>query len=131
MFGGCRCCFKGGGAIRGPQSSGLVLGKESWVAACRDNAFPNRAVRLPIIGNRISAAFSKDPRQELLRGQVGRPMKVCKEEIVGLAAAVVRTTATTQTADHAALRVHHANGAVHVAGGLHGRGRGREAGPAG
>ena len=44
MFAGCRCCFKGGGAIRGPQSSGLVLGKESWVAACRDNAFPNRAV---------------------------------------------------------------------------------------
>ena len=64
MLAGCRCCFKGGGAIRGPQSSGLVLGKESWVAACRDNAFPNRAV--------------------------GRPMKVCKEEIVGLAAAVVR-----------------------------------------
>ena len=66
MFGGCRCCFKGGGAIRGPQSSGLVLGKESWVAACRDNAFPNRAVRLPIIGNLrcvFSAAFSKDPKQ--------------------------------------------------------------------
>jgi len=39
-------------------------------------------------------------------------MKVCKEEIVGLAAAVVRVTATTQTADHAALRVHHAGGAV-------------------
>ena len=28
-------CFKGGGAIRGPQSSGLVLGSKVWVDWCR------------------------------------------------------------------------------------------------
>lgn len=56
-------CFKGGGAIRGPQSTGLVLGSsKAAIEACRLNNFPNRAI--------------------------GRPMKVCKEEIVGLVAAV-------------------------------------------
>jgi seryl-tRNA(Sec) selenium transferase len=47
------CCYKGGGAIRGPQSSGLILGSADWVAECRANAFPNRAI--------------------------GRAMKICKE----------------------------------------------------
>jgi seryl-tRNA(Sec) selenium transferase len=50
------CCYKGGGAIRGPQSSGLVLGSAKWVGFARQNAFPNRAI--------------------------GRAMKICKEEIV-------------------------------------------------
>ena len=55
-------CFKGGAGIRGPQSTGLVLGKADLVAECRLNAFPNQAV---------------------MRGA-----KVCKEEIFGLVAAV-------------------------------------------
>ena len=50
------CCYKGGGAIRGPQSSGLILGSAEWVAECRANAFPNRAI--------------------------GRAMKICKEGTV-------------------------------------------------
>ena len=37
-------CFKGGGGIRGPQSTGLVLGGARWVAEARANAFPNQAV---------------------------------------------------------------------------------------
>ena len=55
-------CFKGGGGIRGPQSTGLVLGKADLVEECRLNAFPNQAVM--------------------------RAAKVCKEEIFGLVAAV-------------------------------------------
>jgi len=54
--------FSGGKAIRGPQSSGFVLGKEALVEACRLNDNPNIAV--------------------------GRPMKAGKEEIVGLVRAI-------------------------------------------
>lgn len=64
--------YKGGGAIRGPQSSGLILGPADWVAECRANAFPNRAI--------------------------GRAMKICKEEVVGLAAAVVAFIAEDEAA---------------------------------
>lgn len=55
-------CFKGGAGIRGPQSTGLVLGKADYILDCRLNAFPNQAVM--------------------------RAAKVCKEEIFGLVAAV-------------------------------------------
>jgi D-glucosaminate-6-phosphate ammonia-lyase len=54
--------FSGGKGLRGPQSSGLVLGRRDLVEACALNACP--------------------------RGYIGRPMKVGKEEIVGLLAAV-------------------------------------------
>lgn len=56
--------FSGGKGVRGPQSSGLILGKRELVEACRLNGNPNAGV--------------------------GRPMKVGKEEIVGLVAAVER-----------------------------------------
>jgi D-glucosaminate-6-phosphate ammonia-lyase len=56
--------FSGGKAIRGPQASGLLLGRADLVAAGR------RAIS-PILG-------------------IGRGMKVGKEEIVGLLAAVER-----------------------------------------
>jgi uncharacterized pyridoxal phosphate-dependent enzyme len=54
--------FSGGKAIRGPQSTGFVLGRADLVEACRLNDCPHAAI--------------------------GRPSKVCKEEIVGLVKAV-------------------------------------------
>ncbi|MBL7201669.1 MAG: hypothetical protein ISS56_16130 [Anaerolineae bacterium] len=54
--------FSGGKALRGPQSSGLILGSEALVEACRLNDNPYMAV--------------------------GRPMKAGKEEIAGLVKAV-------------------------------------------
>jgi len=54
--------FSGGKGLRGPQSSGLVLGKKEIIEGCRANGSPNHSL--------------------------GRPMKVGKEEMVGLLAAV-------------------------------------------
>jgi L-seryl-tRNA(Ser) seleniumtransferase len=64
--------FSGGKDLRGPQASGLVLGRADLVRACRANSSPNQ--------------------------RIGRPMKAGKEEIVGLVAAVDRYLAL----DHAA-----------------------------
>jgi L-seryl-tRNA(Ser) seleniumtransferase len=55
--------FSGGKGIRGPQSAGLLLGTKPLIAAARQNSSPN--------GNAI-----------------GRGMKVNKEEIVGMLAAL-------------------------------------------
>jgi L-seryl-tRNA(Ser) seleniumtransferase len=54
--------FSGGKGLRGPQSSGLVLGKREIVEACYPNGSPNQSV--------------------------GRPMKVGKEESLGILAAI-------------------------------------------
>ena len=54
--------FSGGKGLCGPQSSGLVLGRQDLIDACAFNACP--------------------------RAFIGRPMKVSKEEMVGLMAAV-------------------------------------------
>ena len=54
--------FSGGKGLRGPQSSGLVLGGHGLVDACVPNGPPNHSV--------------------------GRPMKVGKEELLGILAAV-------------------------------------------
>lgn len=54
--------FSGGKGLCGPQSSGLVLGRADLIAACAVNASPNHSI--------------------------GRPMKVGKEELCGLLAAV-------------------------------------------
>lgn len=56
--------FSGGKTLFGPQSSGFIVGRESLIAACRLH-----------IGSRIS---------------IGRPMKVGKEEMAGLLAAIER-----------------------------------------
>jgi L-seryl-tRNA(Ser) seleniumtransferase len=56
--------FSGGKGLCGPQSSGLILGRRDLIEACKLNACP--------------------------RGFIGRPMKVGKEEIVGLLTAVRR-----------------------------------------
>ena len=57
--------FSGGKGLRGPQSAGLLLGRKDLIAAARRNAPPN--------GNTI-----------------GRGMKVNKEEMVGMLAAIER-----------------------------------------
>ena len=54
--------FSGGKGLRGPQPSGLIVGRADLVEAIRLNGPPNQAI--------------------------GRPMKVGKEEMVGLVAAV-------------------------------------------
>ena len=56
-------CFSGGKGLRGPQSAGLLLGRKNLIQAARKNAPPN--------GNTI-----------------GRGMKVNKEEILGMLAAI-------------------------------------------
>lgn len=65
--------FSGGKGLCGPQSSGLVVGRKALIDAI---------------------AFHANPRMAL-----GRPMKVGKEEIIGLLAAVKRYLAL----DHAAI----------------------------
>jgi len=69
--------FSGGKGLCGPQSSGLVVGREALIEA---------------------VAFHANPRMAL-----GRPMKVGKEEIVGLLAAVKWYLGL----DHAALMRHY------------------------
>ncbi len=54
--------YSGGKYLRGPQSTGLLLGKRAWIEAARLNASPHHAI--------------------------GRPMKISKEEVMGLLAAV-------------------------------------------
>ncbi len=54
--------FSGGKGLRGPQSAGLVLGRPDLIGACRLNGNPNHSI--------------------------GRPMKVGKEELMGMLAAV-------------------------------------------
>jgi len=54
--------FSGGKGLRGPQSTGMVLGRQEIIAGCRANSSPNYGV--------------------------GRGMKVGKEELMGLLAAV-------------------------------------------
>lgn len=56
--------FSGGKDLRGPQSSGLILGRRDLVTACRLHGNPNAAI--------------------------GRPMKVGKEEMLGMLAALER-----------------------------------------
>jgi L-seryl-tRNA(Ser) seleniumtransferase len=61
-YGADAAIVSGGKGLRGPQSSGLVLGRSEIIEACRANGSPNHAI--------------------------GRPMKVGKEEMMGLLAAV-------------------------------------------
>lgn len=56
-------CFSGGKGIRGPQNAGLLLGKKKLIDLAGDNDSPNSDA-------------------------VGRGMKVAKEQVVGMVAAV-------------------------------------------
>jgi len=68
--------FSGGKAIRGPQSSGLILGSRELIEACRLNDSPNMSV--------------------------GRPMKASKEAIAGLVKAVEMYVSQDHAAEMAA-----------------------------
>lgn len=70
--------FSGGKTLRGPQSSGFIVGKKELVRACRLHAGP-------------------------ASDAVGRPMKVGREEMAGLLAAIERYLKL----DHAAIRNRH------------------------
>lgn len=61
-MGAALAIFSGGKDLHGPQSSGLVLGRKELIEAIRRNGPPNHSI--------------------------GRPMKVGKEELVGLMTAV-------------------------------------------
>jgi uncharacterized pyridoxal phosphate-dependent enzyme len=63
-FGADLAIFSGGKGLRGPQSSGVILGRRELIEVCRVHGAPNQ-----------------------LRG---RPMKVGKEEMAGLLVAVER-----------------------------------------
>jgi L-seryl-tRNA(Ser) seleniumtransferase len=54
--------FSGGKGLCGPQASGLIVGRADLIEACRVNSSPNHSI--------------------------GRPMKVGKEELVGLLTAI-------------------------------------------
>lgn len=69
--------FSGGKALRGPQASGMMLGRRDLLAAAAANASPNQ--------------------------RLARALKVGKEEICGLVAAVERYVAL----DHEALGAHY------------------------
>jgi len=64
--------FSGGKGLRGPQSSGIVVGKKAIIDGIRPNSAPNQSV--------------------------GRPMKVGKEEMAGLIAAIEWSLAQDETA---------------------------------
>lgn len=61
-MGAALAIFSGGKDLRGPQSSGLVVGRKELIEAIRVNGSPNHSI--------------------------GRPMKVGKEEMIGLLTAV-------------------------------------------
>jgi D-glucosaminate-6-phosphate ammonia-lyase len=67
--------FSGGKGLRGPQASGLMVGRASLIAAARANASPNQ--------------------------RLARAMKAGKEEIAGLVTAVELYLARDHAADHA------------------------------
>jgi len=67
--------FSGGKAIRGPQSAGILAGRRTLIEAAAANGSPN--------------------------GAVGRPLKVAKEEIVGLMVALERYVQRDHAADQA------------------------------
>ena len=72
-------CFSGGKGIRGPQNAGLLLGRKDLIDAAAENNVPNDR-------------------------SVGRGMKVAKEQIVGMVAAVDWFLAQTDEGMEAAFR---------------------------
>jgi L-seryl-tRNA(Ser) seleniumtransferase len=67
--------FSGGKGLRGPQNTGLLLGKKDFIETARLHAFP--------------------------RAAIGRPMKVSKEDACGLLAAVEVAFSLDEAAEYA------------------------------
>lgn len=74
QMGAALAIFSGGKDLAGPQASGLVVGRKDLIEAMRMHGSPNQAI--------------------------GRPMKVGKEEMMGLLAAVERYLALDHEARH-------------------------------
>ncbi len=72
--------FSGGKGLRGPQSTGMVVGRSDLITACSANMSPHHAI--------------------------GRPMKVGKEELLGLLAAVEWSLAQDEASYLASLERH-------------------------
>ncbi len=70
--GGDLVLFSGGKDISGPNDTGILCGRKQWVAAARGQAFPNPGI--------------------------GRPLKVSKEQLVGLVFALKRFVAMDEPA---------------------------------
>ena len=81
--------FSGGKGLRGPQCTGLLLGRKDLIDAARKNNSPNS-------------------------NSIGRGLKVAKEEIVGLVAAIDWFLAQ----DDAAMEAEYRKRAEHIAGQL-------------
>ena len=73
--------FSGGKGVRGPQSTGILVGRRDLMEAAMEHA-----------------------RSGKTTATVGRPMKVCKEEIVGLVAALDLFVKTDHEAEWAEWR---------------------------
>jgi L-seryl-tRNA(Ser) seleniumtransferase len=82
--------FSGGKGLRGPQSSGLIVGTRDLIEACRELGAPHQ--------------------------RIGRPMKVGKEEMCGLVAAVEWFLSL----DHAARRADFERQVAGIVEALHG-----------
>jgi L-seryl-tRNA(Ser) seleniumtransferase len=88
--------FSGGKAIRGPQASGFLCGRAGLIRAVALN-HQDMDVRPATWGQRalmLSGAIVGPPHHG-----IGRPMKVGKEEIVGLIVALQRFVARDETAE--------------------------------
>ncbi len=83
--------FSGGKGMRGPQNTGLLLGRKDLIEAAAANAMPNSAT-------------------------VGRGMKVAKEEIVGMVAAVDWFLSQSDEAMEAEYRARANRISAHLAG---------------
>jgi L-seryl-tRNA(Ser) seleniumtransferase len=71
--------FSGGKAIQGPQSTGIIVGRPDLIEACALNSNPNH-------------------------NTIGRPLKVGKEEIVGLVYALELFLQRDEQAEHLLLQ---------------------------
>ncbi|SFR64170.1 aminotransferase class V-fold PLP-dependent enzyme [Halogeometricum limi] len=78
--------FSGGKAIRGPQTTGILAGKREYV---RSAALQHLDMHVAeSVWEPPTELFDKDALDGVPRQGIGRPLKVGKEELVGLIAAL-------------------------------------------
>ncbi|KTG11477.1 L-seryl-tRNA selenium transferase [Haloprofundus marisrubri] len=74
--------FSGGKAIRGPQTTGILAGKQEYI---RSAALQHLDMHVaPEVWEPPTELFDKDDLAGVPRQGIGRPLKVGKEELVGL-----------------------------------------------
>jgi D-glucosaminate-6-phosphate ammonia-lyase len=78
--------FSGGKAIRGPQTTGILAGKKQYV---RSAALQHLDMHVaPEVWEPPAELFTREEIDGVPRQGIGRPLKVGKEELVGLITAV-------------------------------------------